>query len=1126
MYIRDLMSQLPQPTIAIGHITTQTVETKVLGTSDSSLDICVGSNVIARTTDLGIVLQRPLTVSHIQGQQLTMDIESLTLGNSTSSNVNFTNDTVVLGRNRASDSSTKSGIVVYGTPTTVPQGFSDSSVLERSFQWCASPKDMFYTDSNGIIQPTVAPERPQWVLSGGDFSMRSFTSDGRACYFQLAVEQGNSLNVYYNVDDGTGHMVRQLITGFAGQAIVDASTPIGQPVPGNHVYNNDFYLVINTDGSLVWRDATKGDSVIKVLDANGCIDAPSGRISTMTCSNITSTNVVASGALAGALATSWLVGTVKDFQLESVSSAKLSGTISKTLLPASIDDLGISSLTVPGVLFADATESSLIVPLGLTSSGAISAPSFVGALATSNLQGTIADTQLSTVNSSKLTGTINAYRLPSTINATTVAGSLTASSLHGPIASSCLVGSVLDVQLDTVSASKVVGVLDKARIPSTLTGGMTIEGSVHVDGDLTVTGTHTVINSEIVVAQGSHLHVVNSGPDLAIDILQSGTGDIARFSSDSNTLQGLVVANSGYVGVGTTPSAHFHVKGNTILDGTLTASQIVGQIAPSNLTGTLAASQIPTLLAGTSFASDTAVSGSLTATTLIGNLHASNITSGTINAARLPSTMLGTMFDGNATVSGTLSASQLLGPLASSNLVGAVVDSQIQSISTSKLIGTVAASQISSLATSQVTGTIAAWQIASLAASQLTGTIAASQLPSTINATTVSGALTATTLVGAHAASQLTGTVAASQIASLATSQLTGTVDALSLITAGTINHTLIGAGQVSDTKISSVSASKISGAIAATQIASLATSQLTGTIAASQLPSTINATTVSGALTATTLVGAHAASQLTGTVAASQIASLATSQLTGTIAASQLPSTINATTVSGALTATTLVGAHAASQLTGTVAASQIASLAASQLTGTVDALSLITAGTINHTLIGPGQVSDTKISSVSASKISGAIAATQIASLATSQLVGTLAASQLPSTMNATTFAGNVGVAGSITATGDITAYGNVSDKRLKDDIRTYDIGEATIAALEPVSWIWKDDVPMEGKAGSCEIGFIAQDLPAEFKGTATIGGIDVATVRYEKLVVPLVGAVKALMRRVQNLESKILP
>jgi hypothetical protein len=1091
---------MSQPSIAIGHITTQTVETKVLGTSDSALEICVGNNVVARTTDSGIVLQRPLTVSHIQGSNLTMDIESLTLGSTSSANVNLTNDTVVLRQNRSSDSSTKSGIVVYGTPTVVPSEFSDSSLFERSFQWCASPKDMFFTDSNGIVQPTTAPERPQWILSGGDFSMRSFTSDGRACYFQLAVEQGNSLNVYYNVDDGTGHIVRQLITGFAGQAIVDASTPIGQPVPGNHVYNNDFYLVINTDGSLVWRDATDNGVVVNVLDTNGCIDTSSGRIGSLTCSTMNTENIIASGAFAGALATSWLVGTVKDYQLDTVSSSKLTGTISKVLLPGSVDILSIDSLTVPGLLIA--SDSMLILPMGLTSSSVINAPSFNGTLATSHLVGTISDSQLSTVNSNKLTGTINAYRLPSTINSTSVAGSLTASSLHGQIASSFITGSIVDSQMDTISASKVTGVLDKARIPSSLNGGLTVNGTLHIDGDLTVSGTHTVINSEIVVSEGSHLYVSNSGSDLAVDVLQLGTGDIARFSSDSNTIKGLVIANSGYVGVGTTPSTPFHVQGNTRVDGTLTASQIIGNIAPSNLSGTLSASQIPATLNGTLFTSDTSVSGSMTASTLVGNLNASNITSGTIAANRLPSTMLGTYFDGNTSVSGTLSASQLNGPIACSNLTGSITDSQIESLSVTKLTGSIASSQITTLATSQLSGTLAAWQVASLATSQLTGTLAASQLPSTINSTTVSGTLTATTLVGAYATSQLTGTIAASQIASLATSQLTGTRDATLLLTSGTINHTLIGSGQVTDVKIVSLATSKLTGTIAASQIASLATSQLTGTLAASQLPSTINSTTVSGTLTATTLVGAHATSQLTGTIVASQITSLATSQLTGTLAASQLPSTINATTVSGTLTATTLVGAHATSQLTGTIAASQIASLATSQLTGTLAASQL--PSTINSTTV------------------SGTLTATTlVGAYATSQLTGTIAASQLPATMNATNFSGNVGVTGSITATGDITAYGNVSDRRLKEDITMYDVGEQVIASIEPVSWKWKSDVPMEGKAGMSEIGFIAQDLPSEFRGMASMGGIDVETVKYEKLVVPLVSAVKALMRRVDYLE-----
>jgi Chaperone of endosialidase len=1093
--------------IAVGHITADKLSTSILGSVGSDFQIHINDVPALTVNATNLVCHKPIEVDRIvTSSTFRIDAPELEIG-SPGDDLGITNTTVVLANNRTSGIVT-SGIVVYGAPAVVPSTFEDPSVYRRAFEWHASDKDLFHVDGGEIVL-TSAPERPQWVLSGGDLNLRGFTEDGRQCAFQLAVED-HVLCIYYNVDDGTGNIVRQLITSFAGLPIIDASSPIGTPVPGNHMYNNDFYLVINTDGSVSWRNSA---GVVPVLGSNGRINVDSATIGTLTSS------AVVADTLVGYIGTSNLVGAVQNHQIQSLAVGKLTGVLAASQVPTSFAALSIDELTSSQITASTVTAST-----------------FAGSLATSHLSGSIADSQLDTVSCARLTGTINAYRLPAIINPISVSGAVSASSFAGSLPASYVTGTLADSQIASVSASKVSGVLDAGALPSTL-NATTVDGNLTVTGNLSIAGTQTTTNSEVTVLTGSNLVITNVGADTAMVVQQTGSGPIMTLNSDV-----VYVSNTGNVGIGTaTPQSALDVNGN------LRCSSVTGSVHASNVNaGELDSVRIPTTLRGTTFGADTTVTGTLTATSVNANIDAAKIATGTVSASRLPPVMNATHFLDGVSCNGPISAPSFTGAIASTMVTGTLAASQISGIAASQVTGTLAASQISGIAASQVTGTIAASQISGIAASQVTGTLAASQIAS-IAASQVTGTLAASQ-IATIASSQITGTLAASQISGIAASQITGTLSAStvgnSIVFVGTSGdnnanspHTFLAERVYGGTEQSELFIYKGNDHATVTgpdRIRMLAANIVLQTYSVTQPNSTntiegiattsanintavvidtsgrvgIGLSTPSQALDVTgnikvsgSFMGAIAASNITGTLVASQISGIAASNITGTLAASQI-SGIAASQVTGTLAASQISGI-AASQVTGTLAASQISGIAASQVTGTLAA---------------------SQISGIAASQVTGTLVASQIATVAASQVTGTLASSQVPSSIGATTFTGNVVVQGSLSTTGDIVAYSNVSDRRFKDNVHPYVDGLAVVSAIKPVAWTWAPHAPVDpSRIGTDEIGFIAQDVPAEFQYTVDVGDQTIFAVRYDKVVVPLISAVQELSDRVRELERR---
>jgi hypothetical protein len=116
-----------------------------------------------------------------------------------------------------------------------------------------------------------------------------------------------------------------------------------------------------------------------------------------------------------------------------------------------------------------------------------------------------------------------------------------------------------------------------------------------------------------------------------------------------------------------------------------------------------------------------------------------------------------------------------------------------------------------------------------------------------------------------------------------------------------------------------------------------------------------------------------------------------------------------------------------------------------------------------------------------------------------------------------------------GNLVIVGDITAFGNISDKRLKHTITPIDNTNALdiINTLEPVTFIWKDNIANTSRRGSKDVGFIAQEVEklipyavSEFADLNT--GEIFKNMKHERIIPYLVAAVQHLHRLIKNLQN----
>lgn len=114
-------------------------------------------------------------------------------------------------------------------------------------------------------------------------------------------------------------------------------------------------------------------------------------------------------------------------------------------------------------------------------------------------------------------------------------------------------------------------------------------------------------------------------------------------------------------------------------------------------------------------------------------------------------------------------------------------------------------------------------------------------------------------------------------------------------------------------------------------------------------------------------------------------------------------------------------------------------------------------------------------------------------------------------------------------VTASGNMTASGNVtgySDRRLKENIRPLRSATEKLKRLNGVYFTWKDLPHVRCKAGTQDIGILADQVAMVFPeivyDSIVIDGQRYKTVAYDKLVPALIEAVKELSARLDTLEA----
>jgi hypothetical protein len=129
---------------------------------------------------------------------------------------------------------------------------------------------------------------------------------------------------------------------------------------------------------------------------------------------------------------------------------------------------------------------------------------------------------------------------------------------------------------------------------------------------------------------------------------------------------------------------------------------------------------------------------------------------------------------------------------------------------------------------------------------------------------------------------------------------------------------------------------------------------------------------------------------------------------------------------------------------------------------------------------------------------------------------------------------------IVGSLRAYGEIVSFSDMSDIALKENFMSLDSIDNTLEKMKrliPVEFNWRKDIFYKERAGTRDVGLIAQAVEKEFPhvvgsleapapGSSTdscMSTVTYKTVRYEKLVPYLIQAVKQLTARIEALEAR---
>ena len=119
---------------------------------------------------------------------------------------------------------------------------------------------------------------------------------------------------------------------------------------------------------------------------------------------------------------------------------------------------------------------------------------------------------------------------------------------------------------------------------------------------------------------------------------------------------------------------------------------------------------------------------------------------------------------------------------------------------------------------------------------------------------------------------------------------------------------------------------------------------------------------------------------------------------------------------------------------------------------------------------------------------------------------------------------------VDGGIQTTGDIIAFKSISDKRFKTNIISFDNNDIDIVnKLNPVRFIWKNNLFNSNMANKHDIGFIAQEVKEVIPEAVSMckiemNDIDYHYINYERIIPYLVNNIKYLNNKIVELENKL--
>jgi hypothetical protein len=117
------------------------------------------------------------------------------------------------------------------------------------------------------------------------------------------------------------------------------------------------------------------------------------------------------------------------------------------------------------------------------------------------------------------------------------------------------------------------------------------------------------------------------------------------------------------------------------------------------------------------------------------------------------------------------------------------------------------------------------------------------------------------------------------------------------------------------------------------------------------------------------------------------------------------------------------------------------------------------------------------------------------------------------------------------SLTCIQDVIAFGSVSDEKLKENIVSIPTQESLdiVNSLHPVRYRWKNTTFNERYRGKEDMGFIAQEVERVLPDATIdtmIQGEEYKTIRYERILPMLVGAIKELTAKYEDLKSRVMP